>query len=88
MRGRELNRELMTDIVIIVYMYPILYIIQGHLRVGKALKGLGEMDYALRAFINCYRDLDRNEAESVKTEVMTELTGVCFCIPRNKCKLT
>ena len=60
--------------------------IQGHLRVGKALKGLGEMDYALRAFINCYRDLDRNEAESIKIEVMTELTGVSGCIPRNRCK--
>ena len=51
------------------------------------MKGLGDMDYALRAFINCYRALDMNEAESVKTEVMTELTGVCILIPRNKCKL-
>ena len=46
------------------------------------------MDYALRAFINCYRDLDRNEAESIKIEVMTELTGVSGCIPRNRCKST
>ena len=61
--------------------------LQGHLRVGKALKGLGKMDHALRAFINCYRDIDRSEAETIKTEVMTELTGVCVCIPRNRREL-
>ena len=53
---------------------------------GKALKGQGNVDFAVRAFINSYNDIDKNEAENIKIDVMLELTSVCVCVPRNRCK--
>ncbi|XP_052783611.1 TPR and ankyrin repeat-containing protein 1-like [Mya arenaria] len=54
---------------------------KGHLRVGRALAGLGKYTQALKALGNAYHDVDRGTDDKVKVEVLVEMTSVCSYIP-------
>lgn len=55
--------------------------LQGHHRVGKALKGLGEFEQSTLAYCNAYKFLEQKSRDTVGVEILTELASVLGKIP-------